>query len=45
MMSYGDNRERRTIALAGLTAVAVVVGHNASLELVFLDIEMILYRC
>lgn len=41
-MSYANDREIRTITLAGLAAVAVVLGLNASLELVLLNIEVVL---
>lgn len=33
-----------TVTLAGLTAVALIMGHDAGLELIFLDIEVVLYN-
>jgi hypothetical protein len=33
-----------TVTLAGLMSVALILGHDAGLELIFLDIEVVLYN-
>jgi hypothetical protein len=33
-----------TVTLAGLTSVTLILGHDAGLELIFLDIEVVLYN-
>lgn len=33
-----------TVTLTGLTAIALILGHDAGLELIFLDIKVVLYN-